>query len=164
MSVDLSLGEMPGHLIRRLNQHSTAVFQDRIKAAGTELTPVQFSALTILAHHPGIDQASLAELIAYDRATIGGVVKRLEQKSLLRREPNKGDRRAFSLTLTAAGEALLGRSTPLVVSLQDDILAGLTPSERATLIQLCRKALQHAAAGTASLDLPRKAAPHIDSE
>ncbi|MGB3245621.1 MAG: MarR family transcriptional regulator, partial [Sulfitobacter sp.] len=64
MTVKAPLSEMPGHLIRRLNQHSAALFQRRLKAAGHDITPVQFSALQTLADHTGLDQSSLASLIA----------------------------------------------------------------------------------------------------
>lgn len=135
------LFEMPGHLIRRLNQHSTAVFLNRLKDLGHDITPVQFSALITLADHPGLDQATLAGLIAYDRATMGGVVKRLEQKKLIRRETNDEDRRAFRLMLTPAGKALVDDITPVVVSLQDDIVSHLTESERVTFVKLMQRAL-----------------------
>ena len=36
--------------------------------------------------NPGIDQARLATAIAFDRATTGGVIDRLEAKGLVRRE------------------------------------------------------------------------------
>jgi len=35
-----------------------------------------------IALQPGIDQASLATSISFDRATIGGVIDRLERKAL----------------------------------------------------------------------------------
>ncbi|WP_292685703.1 MarR family transcriptional regulator [Novosphingobium sp.] len=84
---------MPGHLIRRLQQQSTQVFAARMREAGFDITPVQFAAMDALAARPGIDQATLAQLIAYDRATIGGVVDRLE---------GKGWSSARSARLTAA--------------------------------------------------------------
>ena len=137
-----ALFEMSGHLIRRLNQQSTAVFQHRLKAAGRDITAVQFSALASLPTQPGIDQATLAALIEYDRATIGGVVKRLEHKNLIERKPNENDRRAFHLYLTPEGTELLGDVWPIVVSLQDDILSGLSDDEKITLVELMKKALR----------------------
>ena len=65
---------MPGHLIRRLQQIAVSVFTERVTKAGFDITPVQFAALSTIAENPGLDQASLAGLIAYDRVTIGGVV------------------------------------------------------------------------------------------
>ncbi len=136
-----TLSELPGHLIRRLNQHSTAVFQSYLKAAGHDITSVQFLALETLAQNPGLDQATLAAQIAYDRATIGGVVKRLEQKELIKRQYSTTDRRAFQLRLTDEGRALLDKMRPIVASLQSDILEGLSAQERDIFIKLMQKAL-----------------------
>ena len=136
-----SLTDMPGHLVRRLNQLSTAVFQQHLKTAGYDLTSVQFSALTALDAHAGLDQTTLAGLIAYDRATIGGVVKRLEQKHLIQRSPSKTDRRAFTLALSPIGKALLIKVTPVVAALQADILSNLSDREQTDLIALMQKAL-----------------------
>ena len=59
----LDLYEHPGHLLRRAQQISTALFYDEI---GSDLTPVQYAMLNTLAAHPGIDQVSLSGLVAID--------------------------------------------------------------------------------------------------
>ena len=141
MDTNSPLPEMPGHLIRRLNQHSTAQFQRQLGAAGHDITPVQFAALKTLAENPGLDQATLAALIAYDRATIGGVVMRLQKKGLIQRQTNTDDRRAFKLSLTPLGKTLLGDITPVVCALQEDILINLSDGERRIFVNLIRKAL-----------------------
>jgi MarR family transcriptional regulator, temperature-dependent positive regulator of motility len=133
--------DMAGHLIRRLQQQSTQVFQATTQAAGFDLTSVQFAALDEIGQCPGIDQAGLAATISFDRATIGGVVDRLEHKGLVRREVGTQDRRARLLHLTAAGERLLAAVRPVVEALQADILAPLSPKERAAFLALARKAL-----------------------
>lgn len=133
--------DMAGHLIRRLHQQSTQVFQAQTQDAGFELTSVQFAALDAIAHEPGVDQASLAATIGFDRATIGGVLDRLEQKGLVRRVVNEQDRRARLLDLTADGHALLAACRPVVEALQADILAPLSAVERAMFKKLARKAL-----------------------
>ena len=133
--------EMAGHLIRRLHQKSTQIFQTQTQAAGLDLTSVQFAALDAIAQHPGIDQASLAETICFDRATIGGVIDRLESKGLVQRGVSAQDRRVRRLHLTSKGERLLGNCRPVVETLQGDILSPLSPSERAVFLALARKAL-----------------------
>ena len=130
---------MPGHLIRRLNQIAVSIFQERMDALGIDLTPVQFGALAALSENPGIDQATLAGLIAYDRVTIGGVVDRLQAKGLVARAISTTDRRARVLALTDAGAALLARALPEVRALQNDILSGLTEAESATFLTLATK-------------------------
>ena len=133
--------EMAGHLIRRLHQQSTQVFQAQMQAAGFDLTSVQFAALDAIAQQPGIDQASLAATIGFDRATIGGVIDRLEQKALVQRVVSAHDRRARRLHLTPDGLQLLGACRPVVEALQDDILALLSLNERAAFQALAHKAL-----------------------
>lgn len=132
---------MAGHLIRRLQQQSTQVFQARMQAAGFELTSVQFAALDAVAQQPGIDQAGLAATISFDRATIGGVVDRLEHKGLLQRLVSERDRRARQLHLTPEGDQLLATIRPAVAALQADILAPLSRAERKTFVALAQKAL-----------------------
>jgi DNA-binding MarR family transcriptional regulator len=133
---------MPGHLIRRLHQISQSVFAEMTQAAGIDLTPVQYAALKTVVGNPGIDQATLAGAIAYDRATIGGVVDRLQRKGLVDRVPKARDRRARELTATEAGQALLRKAEPVVARIQEGMLDGLTPQDRANLIALLIKATQ----------------------
>jgi len=138
-------------LIRRLQQISVSVFSDRMRALGHDLTSPQFAALAVLAHAPGIDQATLAGMIAHDRPTIGGVVERLEAKGLVTRHRNEKDRRAKVLGLTEAGRALHDRLLPDVRAIQTDILPGLTPEERTEFVRLAAKV---AAAGNAHSRAP----------
>ncbi len=133
--------EMAGHLIRRLHQQSTQIFQAKMQEAGFDMTSVQFAALDAIAEQPGIDQASLAATISFDRATIGGVIDRLESKGLVQRAVSESDRRARLLTLTKDGEKLLAASRPVVEGLQAEILGALTKAERAAFVKLANKAL-----------------------
>jgi DNA-binding MarR family transcriptional regulator len=131
---------MAGHLIRRLHQISTQVFTKQMKQAGLDLTQVQFAALDAIHANPGIDQARVAALIAYDRATIGGVIDRLEQKSLVARRISPRDRRAREVSLSREGETVFQAMLPIVQALQADILSDLTLAERDTFLKLARKA------------------------
>lgn len=139
---------MPGHLIRRLHQKSTQVFQQRMRQAGHDITPVQFAAMEALRGAPGIDQAQLAQLIAYDRATIGGVIERLENRGLVQRAANPRDRRARLVSLTPAGAGLIEDLLPVVEGLQADILADLTTAERKALCRLMARTLAMPEDGT----------------
>jgi DNA-binding MarR family transcriptional regulator len=135
---------MPGHLIRRLHQLSTQVFMTRMREAGFDLTPVQFAALDALSDRPGTDQARLAQAIGKDKATVGAVADRLEQKGLVVREASTSDKRALKLTLTPAGEELLEKTAPIVEELQKELLPGLNPEEYRQFIELATKAARTA--------------------
>ncbi|PCH46005.1 MAG: transcriptional regulator [Hyphomicrobiales bacterium] len=132
--------KMAGFFIRRLNQISVSIFADRMTQGGYDFTPVQFAALSMLSKQPGMDQATLAGLIAYDRVTLGGVVDRLEAKGLVDRRVSKNDRRAKELFLTSCGEQVLAKLVPVVTLLQEDILAGLNDEEKGQLLALMEKA------------------------
>jgi DNA-binding MarR family transcriptional regulator len=137
----LDIYSSPGHLIRRMHQASQAIFDGQMARAGFDLTPVQFAALRVVADRPGLDQATLAAAIAFDRATTGGVVDRLESKQLVRREIDVADRRARRLHAEAAGMELLAQVAPVVAQVQQQMLRGLSPDEQALLMQLLDKAL-----------------------
>jgi DNA-binding MarR family transcriptional regulator len=133
--------EMPGHLARRFQQIAVAVFLAEVGEAGFDLTPVQYAALAAIRTNPGIDQVTLAGLIAYDRTTITGVVDRLVQKGLLVRNPSSRDRRARELQVTEVGKRTLRGITPAVEAAQQTMLRGLTAKEGADLTRLLRKAI-----------------------
>ena len=137
----MELFDMAGHLIRRMHQHSTQVFAQRTQAAGLDLTSVQFAALQAIHDYPATDQARVAELIAYDRATIGGVIDRLVQKGWVHRVVSERDRRARELSLTDEGERIFAELLPLVRDLQSDILQALSAEERAAFLTLARRVL-----------------------
>jgi len=133
--------DKPGHLARRFQQIAVAIFHAEVEAAGHDLTPVQYAALTTIQGHPGIDQVTLAGLIAYDRTTITGVVDRLVQKDLLLRQANSRDRRARALQITDQGRRILGEIEPAVEAAQRIMLRGLSAAEADEFKRLLRKAI-----------------------
>ncbi len=125
---------MPGHLIRRVQQISTALFTE--ECAVFDLTSVQFAALHIINLHPGVDATRLSALIAFDRSTIGDVLDRMAHKGWIRRSPASADRRMKLIELTPDGARLLRQVRPAVQRVQDRILAPLTPTDRADMVRL----------------------------
>ncbi|HMN74313.1 MAG TPA: MarR family transcriptional regulator [Rhodoblastus sp.] len=133
--------ETPGHLARRFHQIAVAVFHAEAEAAGFDLTPVQYAALAKIGDEPGLDQATLAGLIAQDRTTMGGVVDRLVEKDLVLRETSKKDRRARELRLTEEGKRTLKQVAPAVAETQRILLSGLSEKEAAQFMKLLGKAI-----------------------
>jgi DNA-binding MarR family transcriptional regulator len=125
---------MPGHLIRRAQQISSALFAE--ECAAFDLTSVQFAALMAIRANPGVDATRLSQLIAFDRSTIGGVLDRLEGKGWIERGPSPGDRRIKLIGLTAEGAALLEQVKPAVERVQQRILSPLAPEDRSTMLRL----------------------------
>jgi DNA-binding MarR family transcriptional regulator len=134
---DGRLQGMPGHLIRRLQQISFALFVDQAKAF--EITPVQYAALVAINSHPGIDQTALCNSVALDRSTVGDVVGRLEKKKLIKRLNGPHDRRTKLLYITPFGRRLIKNIEPVVQSTQRLILAPLKASERGLFLRMLKK-------------------------
>ena len=129
-----SIYTMPGHLIRRAQQISTAIFTD--ECAGFDLTAVQYASLSTIEANPGVDATRLSALIAFDRSTIGGVLERLEAKGWIARDPSPHDRRVKLLRITAEGTRLLREVEPAVRRVQERLLAPLAPHDRAVMLRL----------------------------
>lgn len=132
--------ELPGHLIRRMQQLSVSLFLQALK--DLDITPIQYLALAVIRSFPGIDQASLAGRMALDTSTVADVARRLAGKDLIVRERLEMDRRIYALRLTPQGETMLRKATPLVKSARSDLLAPLDADERTQLIHLMVKVLQ----------------------
>jgi len=136
MRID-ELKTMPGHLIRRAHQISSAIFNAEMLEF--ELTSVQFIALVAIADHAALDATRVAEMIVVDKATVGGVLERLERKGLIVRRKNPADGRMKVLVATAAGRALITVCFNRVEDLQTRILGPLSAAERETLMRLLAK-------------------------
>ena len=88
----------PGFLLRRAHQISAAVFEDACRPLA--LTPAQFGALTVLQAHPGLGQSSLARALGFDKVTVLRVLRGLEARGLVKRDPAAGHPRKVSVALT----------------------------------------------------------------
>lgn len=141
MSNRFVLEQAPGHLIRRAHQISVAVFTEDV--APHAVTPVQFAILNTLSEQSGIDQITLAQRVAFDAATIGSVIGRLEKKGWLRRQADQADRRRKLLWLTPEGEQAVTTLKPIVDTVQQRILEPLTADEQAQLARLLNKLVTH---------------------
>ena len=131
---------MPGHLIRRFHQISVGIFHAEVGNVGCDLTPIQYAALNKLSRNAGIDQVTLARLVALDNSTTADIAARLESKGWIHRELLP--RRQRRLSLTTEGEAMLAAFVPNVYELQQRMLSALEPEEQAEFKRLLRKFVQ----------------------
>ena len=127
----------PGHLIRRAHQVAVAVFMEETADYG--VTPVQFAILNALMDDPGEDQVTLAGKVAFDAATFGSVIGRLEAKGWVRREPDGNDRRRKLLWVTREGEKAAIAMKRAVAKAQQRILGPLDAAEREQFTRLLGK-------------------------
>jgi DNA-binding MarR family transcriptional regulator len=125
---------MPGHLIRRAHQISTAIFAE--ECAEFDLTSIQYAALSAIHTYTDLDATRLSRVIAFDRTTIGGVLERMEAKGWIRREPTPTDKRVKLLRLTPTGEKLLEDIAPAVDRVQQRLVEPLAQGDREVFLRL----------------------------
>ncbi|TWT10236.1 MarR family winged helix-turn-helix transcriptional regulator [Reyranella sp. CPCC 100927] len=131
------LDEKPGHLVRRAHQLSVTIFSEETRKF--RITGPQHVVLVALAHHAGVDQNTVASLVALDRSTAGNVIVRLERRGLIVRAVNPADHRGRLLSLTAKGRKLVAAMDDAVRRTQQRFLATLDPAEQAQFITFLRR-------------------------
>ena len=130
----MALADEPGHLIRRAQQIAVATFHE---VHGRHVTPIQYAILRTLYDSPGIDQVTLAQMIALDTSTAADIAARLETKGWIAREVLP--RRQRSLSLTPEGKAVLQTLRPGVQAMQATLMGSLAPAEQIEFLRLLRK-------------------------
>lgn len=137
MAKRFDFSQDPGHLIRRAHQIAVALFME--ETAAFDMTPVQFAILNALMEDPGEDQVTVSARVAFDAATAGSVICRLEAKGWIRRESSADDRRCKLLWVTPQGEQAVVQMRRSVRHAQQRILGPLGAAEQAQLVALLRK-------------------------
>lgn len=102
--------------------------------------------LSRLSARPLRGQAVLAEAIGADKTRLIDVLDDLQDRGLIRREPDPADRRARLLALTPAGRRLRDQVRRAIRREEERLLAALPATERAAFL----RALQRLADSTSA--------------
>ena len=129
-----ALYDEPGHLIRRAQQIAVAKFHE---VHGRQVTPIQYAILRTLFESPGVDQVTLAQLIALDTSSTADIAARLEAKGWILREVLP--RRQRSLSLTPEGEAVLQGMRSGIEQMYLGMMDSLDDEEQSEFMRLLRK-------------------------
>jgi DNA-binding MarR family transcriptional regulator len=93
----------------------------------------EWRVLAVLARHPGLAAAEVAERTRMDAVAVSRAVARLLAAGRLRRSVSRDDRRRSVLAMSAAGAAVYREIAPLALAYERDLVASLGGIERATL-------------------------------
>src|ERR1700722_19191338 len=97
--------------------------------------------LAYLRDHPGVSQQVMTEDLSMDSNTGVLVLNDLEDLEFVERRRDPSDRRRHLVDITDAGLSALERAEAAQGSIEDEILSGLSDSERVTFRRLLVKAL-----------------------
>jgi DNA-binding MarR family transcriptional regulator len=111
----IALGALSSNLGYRVRRTQLWVFKDvSRRLAPFDLSPAQFSVLTVIDANPGINQLTIASALDIERAGLGRLVDRLEEQGMVMRTVSVVHPRYYVLHLTAAGAKLLDRVRPVI--------------------------------------------------
>src|SRR4051812_8504586 len=139
-----------GTLGREMGQPGTIVLLTRLAKAvhrrsSEELLGMrlrQFVLLSYLRNSGATPQQEIAEAMLLDANNLVLMLNELEAAGLAERRRDASDRRRHIVDITPAGRRALERGERAQEGLEDDVLAGLSAQERATLRDLLLRALE----------------------
>lgn len=101
----LNVGLLPNLLGYNVRRAQIALWRDFNRTVGTgTVRPGIFSLLVLVEENPGIAQVELASQLVIDKATIVGLIHRLQKQRWLVRRQSSDDRRRHGIFLTAEGK------------------------------------------------------------
>jgi MarR family 2-MHQ and catechol resistance regulon transcriptional repressor len=108
----------------------------------------EFAVLEVLYHKGALPLGEIRDRILVTGASTTYVVKKLEERGLMRRRSSAEDQRVVFGELTQRGRALMDKVFPAHVDRLRAVMAGLSASEKRTAAQLLRRLSQHARRAT----------------
>src|SRR5580765_2841540 len=117
-----------GFILNDVARLLRTAFDRRVKSLG--LTRSQGWVLNHLFRNDGVTQSELADILEVEKATLGRLLDRLEQKGWVRREGHAGDRRAKRVFLTDEVEPAIKTMRAAAAELRRDALSGLSASQQ----------------------------------
>lgn len=107
--------------------------------AHLDLTQKQVSVLWLINDRPGVAQTDLAQRLRMDRATMMGVVNRLEKRGFLRRGRSLQDRRRKALYLEPGGKQALLQARAAIGQHEKWLKSRFSAREVTTLMTLLER-------------------------
>jgi DNA-binding MarR family transcriptional regulator len=138
-SPEVDVAEFAGQLFFRLWRASHTRTTETLESIG--LTPPLFALLNVLGARKGAIQQEIGSAMGIDPSTMVSLIDQLEAAGLAERRPRPTDRRAREVVITPKGRRVLKQARQLALLVEDDVLRGLTASERRQLLTLLRRAL-----------------------
>src|SRR5262245_21057105 len=110
----------PAFLLAQLGAHAANRFAERIRALA--LARSDSGILYLLRGEEGISQQDLAERLGIYPSRLVAILDALEERGIVKREPNSDDRRQYALYLTEKGKETLAEIGRVAREHQDALL------------------------------------------
>ena len=128
-----------GYRIKLLSQLLYRKFSDRLEPFG--LTPFHWLVLCCLWQEDGLPTSGIGEKLQQVGGTLTGVLNRMEERGLVRREKDPVDRRICRIWLTDSGQDLEDVLPQVVADLHAQTWAGVSAQAQAQFSQSLNQAI-----------------------
>ncbi len=133
----MDLHDLIGFLIHRTDVKLTNYFTKRLKPY--EVTPEQWSVISVLCSERCTTQKELAVSIDKDQTTVVRMIHSMERKGIVKKIFNDQDRRSHYLFLTKKGEEIKQKILPVVNDAHQYVTSNLSEEEIQQLKLLLNK-------------------------
>lgn len=128
-------------LINQVALPANRLVTEALAGAGTRR--YHYSLLAALDEVGPTSQAELSRRTAIDRSDMVAAINELAGQGYIERSPDPADRRRNVVTMTPAGHRRLRQLDGLLAEVQDQLLGPLSPEDRAHLITLLTRLVDH---------------------
>lgn len=120
------------NLMHGLRRHLQTATREDSEGLG----PMEVRCLGYFMRNDGATQSELVQHSGRDKAQIARIVKALHERRLLQSRPDPDDGRSQRISVTAEGQALQRKMQQHRLRFEKTMVAGLSESERGTLLAL----------------------------
>lgn len=146
-------------LIYRIGRVDQGIRKEmRLRLAEWDVSVPEFTALAVLKRRPGLSNAQLARRSLVTPQSMNEILVKLEERELVRRQVDPDHARILRAVLTTEGQELLAVAEPVVVSIQDQLFAGISDADRQVLSDALGSAMTKLRSGHARSARARAAA------
>ena len=140
-SLDLStLESLIGYNARRAALTIIGRFTENM--AHFELSPVDFSVLSVIHQNPGVTSRQMCSALNLLPPNMVVFLRTFEKRRLIKRTPHPTDGRAVGLSLTPTGLTLMKEAEAVAATSENEAAGHLTKAELAKLHRLLMKIYQ----------------------
>jgi len=116
-----------GLLLRLLDQRFSSLCAARL--ADIRLSLSEMTTLSMIHGNPGVRVTDLSESLWIKAPNVSKIINRLEDGGFIRREPNRDDGRAVSMSLTPKGVRAVEYGRKVAKDVEREALQGLSASD-----------------------------------
>lgn len=132
IDLDTSLG----YLLKEASSALRIAMEAVLKPLG--MTVTHYSCLELLAQRPGLSNSELARGTFVTRQSMNVLLQALERDGSVTRPAEAAVGKVLPASLTPLGRRRLAKASAAVRSVEDRMLSGMTPDERASAVRMLR--------------------------